>query len=140
MYLVRLIYASCKPRDIVDESINDILVSARKHNTANSITGLLCFNRKYFLQCLEGSRKKVNETYQRILQDDRHEKIIMLDYCEIVKREFTDWSMGYIPDSSLTHDINLKFSGSSEFDPFEMSGESAHQMMLELKEQVPVVD
>jgi hypothetical protein len=54
-------------------------------------------------------------------------------------REFSHWSMGYLPESSLTAHTNLKYSGKGEFMPYEMSGESAHQMMLELKELAPVV-
>jgi len=42
--------------------------------------------------------------------------------------------MSYVPDSSLTTSINLKFSGKSIFDPYQMSGESAHKMMLELRD------
>lgn len=95
---------------------------------------MLCFNRKYFLQCLEGSRTNVNNAYHKILNDKRHSRIVLLDYKEITKREFSNWSMGYMPESSLTAPTSLKFSGKNEFSPYEMSGESAHQMMLELKD------
>lgn len=47
--------------------------------------------------------------------------------------------MGYMPESSLTAPMNLKYSGKSEFIPYEMSGESAHQMMLELRTLTSVV-
>ena len=100
---------------------------------------MLCFNRKYFLQCLEGSRTNVNNAYHKILNDNRHSRIVMLDYKEITMREFSDWAMGYMPESSLTAPTNLKYSGKSEFIPYEMSGESAHQMMLALKDLKSVV-
>jgi hypothetical protein len=38
-----------------------------------------------------------------------------------------------MPDSSLTTLIYLKFSGNNKFIPYDMLGESAHQMMLELR-------
>jgi hypothetical protein len=63
----------------------------------------------------------------------------MRDYKQINSREFSEWSMGYMPESSLTTPINLKFSGTPEFEPYEMSGESAHSMMLALKISVPTV-
>lgn len=138
MYLVRLVYASSISADFQPDDLNKILESAKKHNKKNFVTGLLGFNRKIFLQCLEGSRAKVNETYHRILQDSRHDKIIMLDYKEIIQREFDEWSMGFIPESSLTNNINLRFSGDDVFDPYEMSGESAHQLMVALKDHVPL--
>ena len=139
MYLVRLVYASEVVRPFGDGDIEQILDSARIKNAEAGITGMLCFHRKYFLQCLEGSRIKVNEIYQRILKDKRHTKIVILDYEEITKREFGAWTMGYMPESQLTADINMRYSGTPEFTPFEMLGESCHQMMLELKDTVPTI-
>jgi hypothetical protein len=139
MYLTRLVYTSTVSDEFTEKDIEQILKSERKYNTKNNVTVMLCFNRKYFLQCLEGSRTKINQTYHKILNDKRHHNIIILDYKEISSREFSGWSMGYMPESSLTRPINLKFSGTPEFEPYEMSGESAHGMMLNLKENVPVV-
>lgn len=139
MYLVRLIYASKKTQDIGPQDIEQILKSARANNQELDVTGMLCFNRKFFLQCLEGSRKKVNHIYHKILNDPRHSDIVMLDYQEISKREFSAWSMGYMPESSLTRPVLLKFSGSGDFNPYEISGESAHGLMLALRENVPLV-
>ena len=137
MYLVRLVYASMISEDFNHEDIPGILQAAREHNLQKNVTGLLCFSRKIFLQCLEGSRTNVNQTYHRILNDPRHERIVLLDYKEIVEREFDEWAMGYIPESSLTKPVNLKYSGSTEFDPYDMSGESAHRLMVELRQSVP---
>lgn len=44
--------------------------------------------------------------------------------------------MGYVPQSKLTESLNLKFSGSIDFNPFKMSGESAHLLMLALKDSI----
>ncbi len=139
MFLTRLVYTSTISESFSSEDVTTILETARKNNDKNNVTGMLCFNRKYFLQCLEGSRTTVNKTYHFILNDPRHSNIIMLDYKEINMREFSEWSMGYMPESSLTSPINLAFSGTPEFNPYEMSGESAHKMMLALKNSVPSV-
>lgn len=140
MYLVRLVYVSSISDEFQPDDLGKILESAQKHNKRNHVTGLLGFNRKIFLQCLEGSRAKVNETYHRILQDPRHDRIIMLDYKEIVERKFDSWSMGFIPESSLTNSINIRFSGNDTFDPYDMSGESAHRLMVSLKDTLPLQD
>ena len=132
MFLVRLMYVSTITQALVPKDIERILDDALRLNAKNNVTGLLCFNHKYFLQCLEGSRKTVNETYHRILQDPRHTDVVMLDYQEIVSREYPQWSMGYIPETQITAPINLKYSGDTVFNPYEMSGESAHRMMTEL--------
>lgn len=139
MYLVRLVYTSKLSDNFSSDDIVNILESARKHNKKSNVTGLLCFSSNYFLQCLEGSRRAVNETYHRILNDPRHEDIVMLDYQEISEREFSHWQMGYVPYTALTRDMNMLFSGTPEFNPYEMSGESAHKLMLALKSAVDTV-
>ncbi|OIQ26511.1 BLUF domain-containing protein [uncultured Vibrio sp.] len=139
MFLTRLIYASTITEALADAPVDSILESARSNNELNDVTGILYFNRKYFLQCLEGSRTAVNKTYQTILQDNRHSDIVILGYEEISEREFSDWKMGYIPSSSASKPLNIKFSGSSDFVPYQMSGESAYKMMLELKGSLPTI-
>lgn len=138
MPLVRLIYASTVSEGFSADDIADILEAAKKHNTENNVTGVLCFTRKIFLQCLEGTRETVNRTYHKILNDPRHDNVVILDYQEVVERQFAHWSMGYIPETSITGPINLKFSGSSDFDPYAMSGESVNRLILALMEAVPV--
>lgn len=133
MFLTRLIYASTINEDFSCNDIEHILADAREHNKKNAITGMLCFNNKYFLQCLEGSRLNVNNIYHKILNDTRHRNVVILDYKEVYKREFENWSMGYIHDSSLTASFNLKYSGNADFSPYNMPGEAAHLMMIEIK-------
>lgn len=139
MFLVRLVYTSAVETGFDSAEVENILAKARQCNAENYVTGLLCFNSKFFLQCLEGSRSKVNKTYHRILNDPRHHNIIMLDYKEIIEREFSEWTMGYMPESSLTQPINTRYSGTPQFNPYEMSGESAHQLMIALRDTVPVL-
>ena len=71
MFLVRLIYTSKTSSHFGPEDIEGILEKARSNNLKNNVTGLLCFNNKYFLQCLEGSREKVNNTYHQILNTSK---------------------------------------------------------------------
>jgi hypothetical protein len=106
---------------------------ARNQNIKNDLTGMLCFNSQYFLQCIEGPRSAINDTYHKILNDKRHSQIVILDYKEVTNREFNDWSMGYVPESSFSAPQILKYSGKKEFNPYEMSGESAYLLMLSLK-------
>ena len=136
MYLVRLIYASQISPEFKTEDIEKILEVAQRDNKKRFITGMLCFNRKYFLQCLEGSREVVNNTYQLICRDKRHQNIVILDYCQIDRREFADWSMGYVPSSRMKEQLILSYSPNSEFNPFELSGDGAYGMMLALRNQV----
>lgn len=132
MYLTRLVYVSrvCAGFNVSD--IEGILAAAKEYNAKQCITGMLCFTPEYFLQCLEGGRANVNKLYQRILLDERHSDILLLDYQEIKERDFPEWSMGYIPNNKITNEINLKYSGGRDFNPYEMRGESCTAMMKAL--------
>lgn len=137
MHLTRLIYTSTMCEGVNVSNIEEIIDTARENNQPLNITGLLCFNRNYFLQCLEGSRADVNAVYQKILKDNRHTNVEMLDYIEIQDREFGDWSMGYVPSSDITTSLNLKHSGTSEFNPYTMTGDAAYSLMRDLKSSLP---
>jgi hypothetical protein len=134
MFLSRILYASTATDQFKPKDIEDILNKARQENSKLDITGMLCFSSNFFMQCIEASRANVNKLYHKVLNDKRHSNIILLNYQEISERDFGNWSMSYIPDTSLTTSINLKFSENSIFDPYQMSGESAHKMMLELRD------
>jgi len=138
MYLVRLVYASSISEAFTHADVESILGEARDSNAKTNLSGVLCCSCHYFLQCLEGSRPKLNETYHKILQDPRHENVVMRDYKEIVGREFAKWSMGYIPQSSLSRDVILRYSGSPDFEPYHMSGESAYHLLSNVSQTVPM--
>lgn len=93
------------------------------------MTGVLGFTNSTFVQCLEGSREAVNETFNRITRDKRHDNIRLVEYKEIQEREFSDWAMGYIPENTFTQHCNLIYSQGSQFNPDEMSGESIHRLL-----------
>ncbi|ANU38309.1 BLUF domain-containing protein [Vibrio scophthalmi] len=137
MPLARLIYVSTLSKDCDSIALQDILNKSRDHNAMCNITGLLSHNDKYFMQCLEGSREEINKTYNYIINDQRHTNVTIVYFEEIHSRQFGDWSMGDVPQSQLTSLLNLQFSGSDEFKPYELSGQSAYLMLLELKQHLP---
>ncbi|WP_047043659.1 BLUF domain-containing protein [Vibrio mexicanus] len=139
MHLVRLIYASTITSHNDPGIIENILESARRFNPANDLTGILYFNGDYFLQCIEGSRQAVNNVYTCILKDARHHTAVILDYSEISERTFSDWSMGYVPTSRTYNEYCLRYSNSREFNPYQMSGESAFKLLNELKQVLPSI-
>ncbi len=134
MNLVRLIYKSKASGDFDPEFIDVLINKARINNSKANITGLLCFNKTFFIQCLEGSRTAVNETYHRIQNDTRHTDVTLLSYHEIIEREFGEWSMAYMPQSKLSSPLNLKYSGTPTIDPYDISAQSAERLIVDLKE------
>ncbi|MCK6264255.1 BLUF domain-containing protein [Vibrio sp. ZSDE26] len=137
MPLARLIYVSTLSEKCDALALQDILTKSREHNEERNITGLLSHNSEYFLQCLEGSREELNNTYNHIINDSRHNNVTIIYYEEIHSRQFGDWSMGDVPQTHLTSLINLQFSGSDEFKPYDLTGKSAYLMLLELKQHLP---
>lgn len=139
MYLARLIYTSVPTEVFSPEDISAILEKARKNNQDLSVTGLLYFNHRYFLQCLEGSRSHINMIYQKILNDQRHREPLLLDYREIETRDFSEWEMAYLPETAKTRSLYMRYSPTGDFSPYHMSGESCHQLMVKLRDVIPAV-
>ena len=125
MKLVRLIYASRKTEHWNDQELQKLTAQASEYNRKHAITGVLIFNRKNFLQCIEGERSKVSALFQKIAHDDRHQNIELISVEQVDEREMERWNMCYIPDSNITQELVLKYSDSDDFNPFEMSARGA---------------
>lgn len=74
-------------------TLNDISEVAIEHNQANNITGILCYGNGCFLQCVEGSEQVLTNLKNRLLVDDRHKELEILDFSDITARRFSGWSL-----------------------------------------------
>lgn len=92
MPLIQLIYAS-QPFGFDDAMLAGILMDARRYNARDDVTGALIVRGDMYLQFLEGPKPKVEATYDRILQDDRHVNPVRLMHREVDERMFPEWSM-----------------------------------------------
>lgn len=130
--LVRLIYASRVQPNVSPTALRDILATSQKNNERDGITGALVFTGSVFLQCLEGDRAMVNKTYHRIVPDERHSDPQILAMAEITERNFSDWSMGYLPYTQQNRHRFLRYSPTVTFDPYRCSGAGLADMLREL--------
>lgn len=100
--IIRLIYASkatfapAAATQGVEPTVARILMQSRRNNSQSHIGGVLYFGDGYFFQALEGERQAVNDTYQRIAADQRHQQVTILSLKTIDQRRFNDWSMKYV--------------------------------------------
>lgn len=134
MRLVRLIYTS-KINDGTDPSeLARIHDTALRNNAKNGITGILAFGNDHFLQVLEGGRVAVNQVYAKIANDPRHKNALLLEYSEIVERDFDQWSMKLVMLTGQKKVLLRKFSTSDDFDTYKLSGESAYRLLLALRD------
>jgi hypothetical protein len=99
MPMMQLIYTS-RPFGFDGGTLDDILMSARRHNHENGITGALICRADLFMQILEGPRDAVTATFARILQDDRHLDVALICSGDITERLFPDWDMRDDPPRS----------------------------------------
>jgi hypothetical protein len=94
-----LIYVST-PVEFTQPTVDAILKSCRKRNTKNDITGALVCRSDLYLQYLEGPADRIDETYQRIQQDDRHTDAVLLLESTRNTRLFGRWAMRDAPPKS----------------------------------------
>ncbi|MTI63932.1 MAG: blue light sensor protein [Methylophaga sp.] len=112
-----------------------ILSQSGVNNKKSAISGALCFNGDFFLQCPEGGRAAVNELYRRIHDDHRH---LRMSSCLITMKSAIAASINstyctYRDPESLI----LRYAGKKQFNPYEMSGESALRLGFELAFSLP---
>ncbi|KKD60001.1 hypothetical protein RN22_13235 [Grimontia sp. AD028] len=93
--MIRLIYASSATVEFTESKLMQLLGKARQKNGELGVSGLLLYAKGNFFQVLEGEEHNVDKLFQKIEQDDRHNRVVVLDRSEIKKRAFPDWSMGF---------------------------------------------
>lgn len=116
---VRLLYVSkFKSKINPVNELCDILAEALDFNGLNQIYGVLYYGNNYFVQCLEGSKDKVEHLfYEKILKDPRHENCEVLSFENIEEYLFSTWHMKY----AMMHKEVIEFFTThhhGEFNPY----------------------
>lgn len=93
--MIRLIYCSYATIALNEDQLVALLESARDKNKRLEITGVLFYVDEAFIQILEGAQKEVEDLYNKIKVDERHEDVRIIDKKKITSRIFNDWSMGF---------------------------------------------
>lgn len=71
----------------------DILATARPNNARDGITGALTAVDGSFIQIIEGARGALDHLLLRLMTDDRHRDLTVLERRSIRKRAFPGWDM-----------------------------------------------
>lgn len=130
---VRLIYVSIMTVDCDTEALEDILKVSRVNNAKRQITGMLCYDPAFFMQCIEGPREAINELYTDISRDKRHTNLTLLEYVDADARLFSEWSMGFIPSGQIDKIVLEKYATSGgRFNPFALTGKQAREFMIDV--------
>ncbi len=137
--LIRLLYVSRAVNPADTRSIEAILAQSRSHNMSSGITGILCYGGGVYLQAIEGGRSAVNQLYNTIVKDDRHQDVVMLHYEEIQERRFGGWTMGQVNLSKVNTSIVMKYSETPELNPYAVSGKVSLALLEELMATASII-
>jgi len=134
--LYRLVYYSrnhiAGRRTTFAAEVDTILARSRDNNARDGITGALLFNAGCFAQVLEGPLPKIETTFERIQQDDRHGDVSLLTLEPIAARSFPNWSMGFVGLSSEDTAQFSKVAADSGFEISRLSGDQIHSILKDL--------
>lgn len=109
------IYTSTPQDKVTLETLKDITLASQKNNPQKQITGILLSIENKYLQYLEGPEENVNELYEKIWKDPRHQHVTQWIKGYSKERVFGDWSMG---SWMLTNDELKNISALSDLKKF----------------------
>jgi len=93
--IYRIVYMSRATAPMTDTEIQDLADRANESNKALSVTGLLLFDGRRFMQAIEGEKGAVQDLMARIREDARHDMIAIVSDGPAIRRKFGTWSMSY---------------------------------------------
>jgi hypothetical protein len=131
--LCRLVYRSHNriagaPADIRRE-IEAILDASRRNNLAGGVTGALIFDGGVFAQLLEGPRREIEATFERIQCDPRHRdvEVLLLDAASV--RGFPDWSMAFLGGTGEEEQVFARIGLAASLEGRRIEGERLFELM-----------
>lgn len=135
MNLVELVYSSRMKASLSLPEIVEILDTARSNNIRFGVTGTLVFGANRFLQAIEGPPEVIQRLFWKLLQDPRHDHVMVIGCRPLARRRFADWSMGfytYGADGSLSR---AGMRGDC-FDPESMTMDQAVALLTDMAQQL----
>lgn len=88
-----------------DELMRSIVLQARANNAKQDITGALFEAGVSVVQVLEGRRPQLTDLLGKILNDERHTQVRLIDFSVISERRFDTWSMHHYADDGFLEKI-----------------------------------
>jgi hypothetical protein len=107
--MIQLVYFSSVSAHLSPIDIERILMTSRENNRQRGITGMLLFDRRNYLQLLEGLTDPVLSLFAVIKEDCRHAGIVKILQQPIVDRDFPDCAMEFRDLSPVGRDYPAGF-------------------------------
>ena len=138
LQLSTLIYCSRISTDLNIPGVYDILKHSTHYNTQHSITGMMVFNSRYFVQAIEGPQTPILVLCEKIQRDKRHRNFVVLGHEKIAKRTWANWSMSLVTPTPANRQIFEQFNTHNGFDPYRLTFNQAHSLLLQLAQHVRI--
>ncbi len=127
MHLVRLVYYSeCRlpvANGTLLSGLKALQQSCTRNNARSGLSGALALDDLWFLQALEGERASVWRTFRTILEDARHDDVVLVASMPIASRMFGDWAMRLVMPSGDGAKVLAPFKVDGLLRPERMTGE-----------------
>ena len=92
MTIRQLIYTS-QPFGFDATTLDSILLTSRRNNRRDGVTGALVVRHDIYLQLLEGAPEAITAAFARIRHDDRHSDVVVRADEGVAARIFPKWDM-----------------------------------------------
>jgi hypothetical protein len=115
-------------------NMREILSVSQRNNSRDGITGFLIFDKTWFVQILEGDRKKVTETYNRISRDTRHSGTAIVNVRDVPARLFPNWTMGGAMRTPEVLEVYLQHGLGGPLEPARLKSDQIIRLALDLQE------
>lgn len=89
----RLVYTSTQAVPLKSSDFERLCAQASVNNQTLGLTGILLFNGREFLQCLEGAQEQISTLFKSIALDSRHRDIQIHRFGAVSERWFEGWGM-----------------------------------------------
>ena len=117
-----------------------MLHQARRNNEGLGVSGALIVLDDYFVQLLEGDPATICTLYQHVLADPRHDRAVQLDFSEIDRPHFAEWSMGLLPMTGDKQEVLRRHVGDAMLDPLTLDSRSASHLFDLVHDHVDWLD
>ncbi len=114
---LQLLYVSHAAETLVPADLQQIIAASRRNNWRAGITGCLVHAGQAFAQVLEGRPDVVEATIARIAHDPRHHGLTVVRRQAVDRRDYPDWSMGWVHDASLASALDELLVGAQPASP-----------------------
>ena len=137
MPVSQIVYLSRATMHVARAELVDITNVSVVNNRAAGVTGALLFCDGYFLQILEGAVETIDRVLARIVLDERHSDVQVIQRRDNVERSFATWDMACLHEASMSDADSERTRACIALiqndKVVDRIGNDAHQLLVELR-------